>query len=177
MSRRRLCAPSPLVGEGWGGVGWGLKLRRYEIPLTRIASPRRSDLSRKGRGENRASLSCNFQTATPGSSPGMMRTISRRAKAPEFKIPLIKRAQGMPGARLHPQPCVQIKKHTSVVTTGTSHHPTFPAQWCYGLLRGLPGEPLFYHRHYPKLLSRNLVPASRHQDHTTSPSARPSLVS
>ena len=51
----------------------------------------------------------------------------------------------MPGARLHPQPCVQIKKHTSVVTTGTSHHPTFPAQWCYGLLRALPGDRLSCH--------------------------------
>src|ERR1700722_19065817 len=38
-------------------------------------------------------------------------------KTPElYKITLIKRAQGMPGARLHPQPCVQKKAHKR------SHH-------------------------------------------------------
>src|ERR1700728_3894131 len=56
---------------------------------------------------------------------------------PSFAKTLYQEGAGNAGCAPHPQPCVQIKKHTSVVTTGTSHHPTFPAQWCYGLLRAL----------------------------------------
>ena len=50
--------------------------------------------------------------------------------------------------------------------------PAFPAQWFYGLYRALPGEraclppsPL------RSLLLKSLAPASRRQDHTTSPYA------
>src|SRR5438874_6094112 len=55
---------------------------------------------------------------------------------------------------------------------GSGNTPTSPAQWLYGLLRALPGEraclppsPL------RSLLLRSLAPASRRQDHTTSPYA------
>ncbi len=41
----------------------------------------------------------------------------------------------------------------------------------YGLCRDLPGDRAFCHRHQRKLLPANLTPASRRQDHTTSPSA------
>ena len=53
--------------------------------------------------------------------------------------------------------------------------PAFPAQWFYGLLRALPGEPGFSSpsprnaKHCHKL-----TPASGRQDLTASPSARPS---
>src|SRR3954447_20599882 len=50
--------------------------------------------------------------------------------------------------------------------------PAFPAQWFYGLLRALPGERACLP---PSLLRsvllKNLAPASRRQDHTTSPYA------
>ena len=40
------------------------------------------------------------------------------------------RAQGKPGARLAPiAPRAKMKKHTSVVATGSPEHPAFPAQW------------------------------------------------
>ena len=50
---------------------------------------------------------------------------------------------GNAGRAMHPQPCVQkgVEGHTSVVTTGSPKHPAFPARWCYGLLRALPGVP------------------------------------
>jgi len=50
--------------------------------------------------------------------------------------------------------------------------PAFPAQWLYGLLRALPGERLFCLR-YPKgaSLLQDVMPAPRHQNHTTSPYA------
>jgi hypothetical protein len=45
--QQRRCAPSPLVGEGWGE---GLRSIDGAKPLTRIASAMQSDLSHRGRG-------------------------------------------------------------------------------------------------------------------------------
>src|ERR1700693_1329780 len=63
----------------------------------------------------------------------------------------------------------------------TGNHPTFPHAMVYGLYRALPGDRLSCHRHLRKpgssapgradLPSANLTPASRRQDHTSSPSA------
>jgi len=36
-----------------------------------------------------------------------------------------------------------VKKAYEFVTTGTPNNPAFPAQWCDGLLRALPGVPGF----------------------------------
>src|SRR3981189_507900 len=47
----------------------------------------------------------------------------------------------------------------------------------YGLLRALPGDRAFLSPSLADLYSTNLMPASRHQDHTTSPSAVSALVS
>src|SRR6266436_9033376 len=47
----------------------------------------------------------------------------------------------------------------------------------YGLLRALPGDRAFCHRHQRKLVFADLTPASRRQNHTTSPSASGALVS
>src|SRR5438270_11128097 len=50
--------------------------------------------------------------------------------------------------------------------------PAFPTQWLYGLLRALPGERAFLPpSSLRSLLLKNLAPASRRQDHTTSPYA------
>jgi hypothetical protein len=55
--------------------------------------------------------------------------------------------------------------------------PAFPAQWLYGLLRALPGERAFLPpSSLRSLLLRNLTPASRCQDHTSSPSASAPFV-
>ena len=44
----------------------------------------------------------------------------------------------------HPQPRVQCRKHTSVVTTSTPETPGIPArEWFYGFLRALPGDRAF----------------------------------
>ena len=88
------------------------------------------------------------------------------------------RAQGRPGAR-----CTRglvcnlcFKKRTRAYRSSGSI-PAFPAQWLYGLLRALPGERLFCHRrcagYEPQ---RNLTPAPRRQDHTTSPYASGAFV-
>jgi hypothetical protein len=50
----------------------------------------------------------------------------------------------MPGAQCTRSLVCDGNKHTSVVTTVTPEiTPAFPAQWFYGLLRALPGEPGF----------------------------------
>src|SRR3981189_1659927 len=46
----------------------------------------------------------------------------------------------------------------------------------YGLLRALPGDRAFLSPSLADLYSTNLMPASRHQDHTTSPSASAPFV-
>jgi hypothetical protein len=85
----------------------------------------------------------------------------------------------MPGARPHPQPCVQWKKARQQVTTGTPKHPAFPARWFSGL------DVLLVYRRCtgllvtvasPNRLRRNLIPASGDQDHTILPSALISLA-
>jgi hypothetical protein len=79
----------------------------------------------------------------------------------------------MPGARCTRGLVCQIahrKAHTSIQGSGGS--PTSPAQWLYGLLRALPGERACLPPSPPRsLLPRSLTPASRRQDHTTSPYA------
>ena len=66
LLRQRKCAPSPLAGEGWGE---GATVFRT-IPLTRIAPDVRSDLSRKGRGEERVGcLTFEYENTRPAISP------------------------------------------------------------------------------------------------------------
>src|ERR1700733_16154854 len=93
---------------------------------------------------------------------------------------------GNAGCPLHPQPPVQ-QKSTGVEATGTPESPGIPARNGFnGFLRALPGDrallspsprgisvsdPKGRHR-----LPRDLTPASRRQDHTTSPSASGALV-
>jgi hypothetical protein len=77
----------------------------------------------------------------------------------------------MPGASMHPQPCVQIKKARKQVTAGTPKASGIPrASGFNGFLRGLPGEPGFLAT-IASGSSANLIPASGYQDATTSPSA------
>src|SRR6266498_4058485 len=80
---------------------------------------------------------------------------------------------GNAGCALHPRSrvpkCVK-KAHTSIQGSGGS--PTSPAQWLYGLLRALPGErACLSPSSLRSSLLKNLAPASRRQDHTTSPYA------
>jgi hypothetical protein len=71
----------------------------------------------------------------------------------------------------------KTKKHTSIVTTGKPKHSGTPcANGFNGFLRALSGDRALLS---PSLVdcSANLTPASRHQDHTTSPSASGAFVS
>jgi len=78
-----------------------------------------------------------------------------------------------PGSR--PQPRVQNKKHTSVVTAVTPDRSGIPrASGFNGFLRDLLGEPGFLATvasHDALGIVANLISASGYRDHTTSPSA------
>ncbi len=69
----------------------------------------------------------------------------------------------------------EIKKHTSIVTTGSAGAiRRFLRNGFNGLLRALPGEPGFLATIISamrKSIVANLTPASGRQDHTASPSA------
>ena len=91
----------------------------------------------------------------------------------------------MPDAQLHPRPRVQQGKHTSSKPQVSRSQPAFPARWCYGLSRALPGvraliatvvERGVSDRRADIANSRNLTPASGCRDHTPLPSAFASLV-
>src|ERR1700681_686654 len=83
----------------------------------------------------------------------------------------------MPRAQCtHSLACENKTKHTSVVTTGPPGSPGIPARSGFnGFLRALPGDRAFLSPS-PCGYPQNLTPASRRQDHTTSPSASAPFV-
>src|SRR5438094_6700280 len=87
--------------------------------------------------------------------------------------PLRTEGAGNAGCALHPRsrvPKIAHLAHTSI--QGSGNTPTSPAQWLYGLYRALPGErALLPPSPLRSLLLKSLTPASRRQDHTTSPYA------
>jgi len=91
----------------------------------------------------------------------------------------VQRAQGRPGACRTRGPVrhLRMEERCTRAYRFGGRIPAFPAQWLYGLLRALPGERLFCLR-YPKEASLpwNVMPAPRHQNHTTSPYASGAYV-
>src|SRR6516225_12440646 len=90
-----------------------------------------------------------------------------------------KRAQGMPDAQCTRSLACEVKKHSSIVTTGTPKRSGTPcANGFNGFLRDLPGVRDFLVTvigAMPSIVA-NLTPAKGRQDHTTSPSAHASFV-
>jgi hypothetical protein len=77
----------------------------------------------------------------------------------------------MPGDQTHPQPRVRKEKAHELVTTGAPNDPAFPARMVLTVSFVLsPVNGLSCHRRRNAQHYRQM-PASRHQDHTTSPSA------
>jgi hypothetical protein len=96
--------------------------------------------------------------------------------------------RGRRECRVHAAPAVSCaigtkNTHTSIQVQ--RRHPTFPAQWLYGLYRDLPGGPgslspsprgYRARSNWIDAQPRDLTPASGRQDHTTSPYASVTLV-
>src|SRR5947209_6461126 len=70
---------------------------------------------------------------------------------------------------------IKNKAHERSHHGHTGNHPALPAQWFYGLLRALPGDRACLSPSSALLLA-DLTPASRRQNHTTSPSASAPFV-
>jgi hypothetical protein len=73
---------------------------------------------------------------------------SRGAKRPKFEndfsAPLEMEGAGNAGCALHPRSRVQESGETHTSIQGSGEHPTFPAQWFYGLCRALPGDEFLF---------------------------------
>ena len=112
--------------------------------------------------------------AFAGTTWGELRSRSRGMFRPSFYKfvgPLRTEGAGNAGCRLHPRSRVpKLRTWRTRAYRFSRNIPAFPAQWLYGLLRALPGERACCHRHLQKPPA-NLAPASRRQDHTTSPYA------
>ena len=112
---------------GLGGIDLSRRQRVGGQEFPALRSYRRMD---SGKGDIRI----RFQTADT-------RPHSRDGRRPRFacRCPSEEGA-GNAGCALHPRSRVQIarvKTHTSI--QGSGEHPTFPAQWLYGLSRAHPG--------------------------------------
>jgi hypothetical protein len=83
------------------------------------------------------------------------------------------RAPDAPDSRV----CEGRKRKAHALVRSHRNHPAFPAQWFYGLFRALPGDRAFLPPSFRgNCVPPNLMPASGHQDHTTSPSASAPFV-
>jgi hypothetical protein len=92
----------------------------------------------------------------------------------EIPCPPRSEGAGKAGCRLHPR--VPCKKSTGVGPQVQPETSGFPRAMVYGLFRALPGDRAFLPPSSLGSFPRNLMPASGHQDHTTSPSASRALV-
>jgi hypothetical protein len=126
-----------------------------------------------------------WNTGSPGQGRAMtaayVSAFSRR-DAPEvcWKLPALpSEGAGKTGCALHPRSRVRFAQKTKCTRAYrfSGNTPAFPAQWLYGLLRALPGEPSTFATVVSGIASTNLTPASGRQDHTTSPYASVALVS
>jgi hypothetical protein len=141
----------------------------FWIVIARSKATKQSILPGKERMDCFASFAMTSDTASRS-----RRTSARVLSATSRPLP--SEGAGNAGCTLHPRSRVQITQQMRTRAYRFSGgNPTFPAQWCYGLLRALLGDRAFCHHHREKN-SANLTPASRRQDHTTSPSASGALV-
>ena len=89
---------------------------------------------------------------------------SRGALRPRFaRNSSPSRKRGRRECRMRAAPAVSRAMCTRSARTsiqGSGEHPTFPAQWLYGLLRALPGERLFCLRSALKAVASRCIDAS-----------------
>src|SRR6202521_3511789 len=95
----------------------------------------------------------------------------------ETSRPLNNERAGNAGRPMRPiAACAMVVVERTRVSQVTPESPGTPRAMVYGLYRALPGDRAFLPPS-PARLSANLMPASGHQDHTTSPSACKTLSS
>jgi hypothetical protein len=96
---------------------------------------------------------------------------------PEISLPSKSEGAGNAGRPMRPiVACAKVVVESTRVSQVTPESPGLPRAMVYGLFRALPGDRLSCRRHPRKIPFANLMPASGHQDHTTSPSASSAFV-
>jgi hypothetical protein len=136
-SRTSSAPPSPTRGEGTARLE--TRLRTLSDSRCQTASPSLRAKRSNPECVHGGSLDC-FVACVPRHDEQQHSRGTKCARVMQQASPSkIKRAQGMPDAEPHPQPCVQMEKARKQVTTGTPNIPAFPARWFTGLFRALPG--------------------------------------
>jgi len=153
---------SPLVGEV--GIASEMRFRVRGSCLSKDLNPSPQPSPTRGEG---AHCHCGYIEARPGMTGRHTSAFPRRKTRPEYqKVALRIRGRRKRRACSHTRSLACSKKTRELVTTGRPNHPAFPARWCYGFLRDLPGEPGFIAT-IAGGNSANLTPASGCQDHTS----------
>ena len=166
-----------------GGAGLG-RLQRLDLlahrnqqgPATDRRTARRNPLRDGGGLRSGASVA-----SAPGNSGSISNSAHGYPTSPQTREAWLarsarKKGAGNAGRQMRPQSRVQNKKaHEHSHHGHTGNRPAFPTRWFYGFLRALPGDRLSCHRRR-RNPSANLMPASGHQNHTTSPSASSAFV-
>jgi hypothetical protein len=161
------CFPSPREAAG-RDQGWGVPQR---IPLSQSSpidppppTPPHHALTRAEGGEKKAEF--NFQTALRILATSSARVLLSTSR-PLFRGRRECRAPGAPAAARVVVVNTRVSHHGH---TGNARHS--PRNGFNSLFRALPGDRAFLSPSpLRSLLLKNLTPASRRQDHTTSPSA------
>jgi hypothetical protein len=120
-------APHSTVIPAYAGIQYAAAFRFYHCGLWDTRSPlsrgRRLNVCLHSRGALRPSFESN-----------------------SYALP---RFRGRRECRMRAAPaisCAMCTESARMSIQGSGEHPTFPAQWLYGLLRALPGDRLFCHR-------------------------------
>ena len=160
-------------------LGWGLFGRFRAVPPHRhcerseaihLATERKNGLLRRFASRNDGEL----QRQSNLNQQTQLHDLAARF-ARGLLLNFLTLQRGRRECRVHAAPAVSCAKmckkaHTSIQVQ--RRHPTFPAQWFYGLCRALPGGPgLLSPSPVRSLLLTNLTPASGRQNHTILPYA------
>jgi hypothetical protein len=167
------------------GVTDNFKQRHAELSNPSLRAQAKQSIGQRAwkRGLLRFARNDGAKPDTPPPSRGAFRPGCARKTSAQT------RAWGMPGAQRTRSLAWKNKNHTSVVTTSPPGQPGIPARnGSNGFFRALPGDRAFLPPSPKRIndnvrarsgrhrLRQDLTPASRRQDHTTSPSATASLV-
>jgi len=163
---------SPSSPRTRGPIRRGLRFERrcstaFAPPLPAVV------MGPRVRGDDMWRFNCQTAAATASRS----RRAFRASFATNFPPSPTKRAQGMPGARCTRGLVRNVHKRNAHEHTGSAEAIRHsPRNGFNGLLRALPGDRAFLSPSSAGLCPANLTPASRRQDHTTSPSASRAIV-
>ena len=159
----------------------GGQRRTCAVPTTTTGHTRFAGDDNQGRGGPRAERSLQIQLSNTACRQTRFRDLAALRPRFEFDLPPPETTRGCRESRVRAAPAVSRAKGNKQKRTRayrfSGEHPAFPAQWFYGLLRDLPGEPSSIATVTSQIISAKLGASVGRPNHATSPSARVALVS